>query len=264
MQLTDHRKNLNQDQSWNISSTKAFEKLINEEANFKKDFDSKAFKNFLKLSGISSTIKTETLLQNLKCLTADKSFTNLGVLFFAKDIDFIMNYARVDCILFRGINKARILNRKEYKGNIIDNIEEALAFIERYTKTEYVITGDLRREEITDYPKTALREAIVNAICHRDYFIKEATVVVEVFADRVEIRSPGGLPKELNPKKFGTQSFPRNPLIADMLHRVNYIEKAGTGINRIKKAIANHKKKIKLKLEYNNSIFYNIIFKKGD
>ena len=122
-----------------------FEELINEKANFEKDFDSKAFKYFLKLSGISSIIKRETLLQNLDCLTSDKKLTNLGVLFFAKDIDFIMNYALVDCILFRGTDKVKILDRKQYKGNLIENIESALAFVQRHTDTEYVITGKPRR-----------------------------------------------------------------------------------------------------------------------
>ncbi len=240
-----------------------FEELINEKANFKQDFDSKAFKHFLKLSKISRTIKYEILLQNLDCLTEDKNLTNLGVLFFAKDIDFIMNYARVDCILFKGTDKVKILNRKQYKGNIIDNIEDALAFIQKHTNTEYVITGKPRREEIDDYPEPALREAIVNAVCHRDYFIKEVPVSVEVFANRVEIRNPGGLPKGFDPKKFGTQSFPRNLQIASMLHRANYIEQAGTGISRIKKAVVNHKKELELDIEYSDdSIFYSIIFKK--
>ena len=240
-----------------------FEELINEKANFKKDFDSKAFKRFLKLSNISSTIKQEILLQNLDCLTPEKKLTNLGVLFFAKDIDFIMNYALVDCVLFRGTEKVKILDRKQYTGNIIENIEDALAFVQRHTNTEYVITGKPRREEIPDYPEPALREAIVNAVCHRDYFEKRCHVVVEIFSNRVEIYNPGGLPSGLDPKKFGTKSVPRNLLIASMLHRVNYIEQAGTGIGRIKKALANHKKKVKLDIQYgDDSIFYSVIFKK--
>ena len=73
-----------------------------------------------------------------------------------------MNYALVDCVLFRGTDKVKILNRKQYTGNIIDNIEDALAFVKRHTNTEYVITGKPRREEIDDYPEPALREAIIN------------------------------------------------------------------------------------------------------
>ena len=53
-------------------------------------------------------------MQNFDCLTVDKKFTNLGVLFFAQDIDFIMNYAIVDCILFGGTEKVKILDRKQY------------------------------------------------------------------------------------------------------------------------------------------------------
>ena len=239
-----------------------FEELVNEKADLRKDFDSKSFKHFLKLSGISSAIKRETLLQNLDCLTLDKKLTNLGVLFFAKDIDFIMNYALVDCVLFRSTDKVKILDRKQYKGNLIENIENSLSFVQRHTNTEYIITGKPRREEIPDYPETALREAIVNAVCHRDYFERRCHVVIEVYSDRVEIYNPGGLPSGLDPKKFGTKSVPRNLLIASMLHRANYIEKAGTGIKRIKSALAKHKKKIKLKIQY-DKMFYSVIFKKA-
>ena len=240
-----------------------FEELVNKKAKLKEDFDSQAFKTFLRLAGISRTIKYESLLQNLSCLTEDKKMTNLGVLFFAKDIDFIMNYARVDCILFKGTERVKILNRKEYMGGLLDNIENALSFIKKHTNTEYVITGKPRREEIHDYPESALREAIINAVCHRDYFIEEVPVSVEVFEDRVQIRNPGGLPKGYDRKRFGTESIPRNLLIASMLHRVDYIEKAGTGISRIKEAIKNHKRKVKIKIEYgDNSLFYRITFKK--
>jgi ATP-dependent DNA helicase RecG len=89
-----------------------------------------------------------------------------------------------------------------------------------------------------EIPEVALREAVVNAVCHRDYFEKGANVMVEIFDDRVQITNPGGLPKSLTPEKFGTLSVCRNPLLASLLHRANYIEKMGTGIHRIKKALA--------------------------
>ena len=71
------------------------------------------------------------------------------------------------------------------------------------------------------------------------------------------------MPKGLDPKKFGTKSVPRNLLIAGMLHRANYIEKAGTGIGRIKSALEKHKKEIDLKIDFRSkSLFYSVIFKK--
>ncbi|MCM1566412.1 MAG: putative DNA binding domain-containing protein, partial [Dehalobacter sp.] len=69
-----------------------------------------------------------------------------------------------------------------------------------------------------------------------EIFDKSANVLIEVFDDRVEISNPGGLPSGLKPSDFGRKSVARNPLIASLLNRINYIEKIGTGINRIKQA----------------------------
>jgi ATP-dependent DNA helicase RecG len=77
----------------------------------------------------------------------------------------------------------------------------------------------------------------VNAVAHRDYFEKGAVVMLEIFDNRVEISNPGGLPKGLNPKDFGKRALARNPLIASLLNRVGYIEKLGTGIQRIRQAM---------------------------
>jgi ATP-dependent DNA helicase RecG len=63
----------------------------------------------------------------------------------------------------------------------------------------------------------ALRKAVVNAVCHRDYLEQGAQVMVEIFDDRVEIYNPGGLPKGLSPRDFGKRSVCRNPLIASLL-----------------------------------------------
>ena len=80
----------------------------------------------------------------------------------------------------------------------------------------------------------ALREAITNAVMHRDYFEAGANVFVEIYDDRIEVSNPGGLPKGLTPAELGTRSVRRNPLIADLLHRIAFIEKAGTGIRRMR------------------------------
>ena len=66
-------------------------------------------------------------------------------------------------------------------------------FVKRHTNIEYKIEN-LRREEIPEIPDIALREATINAVCHRDYFEKGASVMIEIFDDRVEISNPGGLP----------------------------------------------------------------------
>ena len=80
----------------------------------------------------------------------------------------------------------------------------------------------------------AVREAITNAVMHRDWFFDGANVFVELYTDRIEVISPGSLPKGLTLADLGRKSIRRNPLIADLLHRIDFIEKAGTGIWRIR------------------------------
>jgi ATP-dependent DNA helicase RecG len=81
---------------------------------------------------------------------------------------------------------------------------------------------------------------LINAVCHRDYFEKGSNVLVEVFEDRLEISNPGGLPSGLSPKEFGSRSVARNPLLASLLQRIDFIEKIGTGIHRIRESVENH------------------------
>lgn len=86
-------------------------------------------------------------------------------------------------------------------------------------------------------PDAALREAVVNAVCHRDYLEEGAQVTVEIFDDRVY--NPGGLPKGLKLEEFGTRSVSCNPLNASLQLRCDYIEKLGAGIGRIDSALKN-------------------------
>ena len=130
-------------------------------------------------------------------------------------------------------DKVRILDRKDFDGGVVADIEDAMRFIERNTRTAYRIEG-LRRQNIPEYPMEAVREAITNAVMHRDWFFDGANVFVELYADRIEVISPGSLPKGLTLADLGRKSIRRNPLIADLLHRIDFIEKAGTGIRRIR------------------------------
>jgi ATP-dependent DNA helicase RecG len=106
-------------------------------------------------------------------------------------------------------------------------------FIERHLNLAYEIK-ELRRKEILEIPEFVLREAIVNAVAHRDYFERGANVQVDIFDDRIEKSNPGGLPKGLKPENFGKHSVARNSMVTALLQRCNYIEKAGTGIQRMR------------------------------
>ena len=95
------------------------------------------------------------------------------------------------------------------------------------------------RDERLELPESALREAVVNAIAHRDYR-STANVQVYLFQDRVEIVTPGGLPAGLREEDLGTKSEPRNPLLFSLLYRMKLVEQIGSGIRRIRDACLQH------------------------
>ena len=216
-----------------------FDELVRSEALLPDDMDREVFNRFVEISGISNVLQEEPMLRNLGCVVkADNQslFTNAGILFFAKDPTRFIPQAIIICALYKGTQKVSVLDRKDLAGNILSNIEEAILFLKKHLRLRYEITS-LRRKEIPEIPEVAMREAIVNAVCHRDYFEKGASVMVEIFDDRVEISNPGGLARGLSLEDFGTRSLTRNPTIASLLHRTNYIERMGTGINRIRLAL---------------------------
>lgn len=203
---------------------------------YPQDFDRAKYNAWLKLSGISGRPRTEDVLVNIEVAERDGSrllFRNAGVLFFAKNVKHFFDYAYVTCLLAKGTDKVHVLDRKDFDGGIVADIEDAMRFIERNTRTAWRIEK-LQRENIPEYPMPALREAITNAVMHRDWFLDGANVFVELYTDRIEVVSPGGLPKGMTLADLGTKSIRRNGLIADLLHRIDFIEKAGTGVKRIR------------------------------
>ena len=233
-----------------------FDSLENTVANFETDFDQSAFNNFLEKSKISPSITPLQLLKNLEFIH-DGILNNTGALFFTKSIEFSVRQAVCTCILFKGIDRIHIIDRKDFSSNMLDNIENAISFVKRHTNLEYKIER-LQREDIPEIPEIALREAIVNAFCHKYYFERGSNIMIEVYDDRVAITSFGGLPVGLNESEFGVRSVLRNPLIADLLQRANYIEKAGTGIQRIKDAV-NALGKGTVEFRYNDN-WFDVIF----
>ena len=108
-----------------------------------------------------------------------------------------------------------------------------MVFFRRHLKNEYEIK-ELRRKELWDVPLTVLREAMLNAVIHRDYNEPGASILVDVYEDRVEISNPGSWPTSLDRSRFGKLSYRRNPVIADIFQRMDEVEKVGSGIRRMR------------------------------
>lgn len=213
-----------------------FDLSINPRFHYPDDFDQDKFNAWINQSKITGQTRVEDILVNIEAaeLSGGKLlFRNAGVLFFAKNVRHFFNQAYITCLLLKGMDKVNVLDRKDFDGGVVADIENAMRFIERNTRMAYRIER-LRRENIPEYPMKALREAITNAVMHRDWFVDGANVFVEIYTDRVEVISPGGLPSGITLADLGRKSIRRNVLIADLLHRVDFIEKAGTGIRRIR------------------------------
>jgi len=198
------------------------------------DFDSKLFKDFLHTAGISDVLAEDTILSNLQLVTDDHHFKNGTVLFFGKEPQKFYEQAVTRCLLFKGVNKTHILDDKLFSGNLIQQYNNALAFLIQKLNLNYIIEGIGPRKEVLEIPEEVFKEAMINALCHRDYFEKGAVTHVEIFEDRVEISNPGGLVNSIAREDFGKRSLSRNSLVFGLFLRMDLAEKVGSGINRMK------------------------------
>lgn len=236
-----------------------FDEMINERFSFENGFDREKFNAFLQKAKISRVISDEDILKNLGVLTENGKFKNAGVLFFCDSVERFFRHAIVTCVLYRGIDKYKIIDRKDFIEDAISNYNDAMIFLFRNLRLEYKIETAGPREEILEVPEEALREALINAIVHRDYNEKGANVQIDIFDDRIEISNPGGLVPAIKKEDFGKKSISRNPLLFSLFKRADLVEKVGSGILRMRKAM----KQAKLsapKFEFTN--FFNVIFKR--
>lgn len=122
--------------------------------------------------------------------------------------------------------------REELNGPLARVIEGAWRVLREEMRHEAVIPG-LAREEHPEYPPFAVREALVNAVCHRDYAVKGLRVEIRMFDDRLEIVSPGGLPGHITLDNIIEEHYSRNPRIVRGLYYWGYIEELGLGVDRM-------------------------------
>ena len=155
------------------------------------------------------------------------------VLFAAEPRDFIRG-AAVQLVRRTGVGPGPgpTSAREECSGPLIETIACCQRFIGIHTRRFESVTG-ARREALPEYPEAVLREAIVNALAHRDYGLAGATVDITVWDDRIEVHSPGGLPGHITIDNMRTEHYSRNPRIMRVLKTVGLVEEYGEGIDRM-------------------------------
>ncbi len=192
-------------------------------------------RNFLKEADISMRkIVPRDILTSLNIADGD-GITNASVLFFAKDPRRLIVQAQMTLIAFKGTDRIHIYDRQDVQDDLLTQFNAAVLFLMKHLNLRSEIIG-VNRKDIYELPFEALREAIANAIIHRDYSVRGTSLMVEVYDDRVEIVNPGVFPQHRK-KEFGKISVRRNEHIADLFFRMDKVERAGTGIRRMKEAM---------------------------
>ena len=197
------------------------------------DVSEEKLRKFAKKIGLRFRTKMNSL-EKLG-LTEGKKPTNAAVLLFGKEPSRHFRLVMLRCAVFMGTEKTEPIDMADMKGDLFELIEKAEDYILKNIHTGMRLEG-LARVDVPEINPQAIREAVINAFCHRDYSIRQE-IQTAIFKDRVEILSPGNLYRGLTIKDILTRSVSerRNERIADVFHRVKYVEKWGAGIEKIKK-----------------------------
>ena len=179
-------------------------------------------------------------MRTMKMMDSDGNYTNLAMLLSDQC------FHTIQFAYFQGTEIGTFSERQRFSGSILKQLEDAFYALSRYNRTRSEISG-LRRSDSRDYPEKVLREALINAIVHRDYD-RDVSTNIRVFDDRVEIASYGGLPPNTTIETFLLGlSMPRNRNLADIFYRLELIEAFGSGIPKMTEMYENQGKQIDFK-----------------
>ena len=204
------------------------------------EIDPETVRKFIRMASRNGRLKTadenediKIILKKLKLIINGK-LTNAAIMLFGNDPQkyFINALVRVG----RFKDETTIIGDRRIEGNLFKQIEEAEEAIKNFINVRYEITGEqLTRKNIWDYPLEAIREALLNAVIHRDYFKYNVQTQIKIFNDWIWFFNIGGLPEGITLEQLKTThpSVARNPLIVHIFYLAGLIEEYGSGIGRI-------------------------------
>ncbi|PIE77074.1 MAG: AAA family ATPase [Clostridiales bacterium] len=211
-------------------------------------------------------------LYSFGLVNKDDILTNAGALFADENLIY---QSRVFCTRWNGLDKAsglmEALDDRELEGGLLYLLDSAINFVKSNTKKMWR-KGARYRVEYPEYPERSITEAIVNALIHREYTLMGAEVHIDIYDDRIEIYSPGGMfdgtvVQEQN--LYDISSTRRNPVISDLFSRMNLMERRGSGLRKIVEAYQNEENytedmKPKFLSTHSNFrvVMYNLNYKK--
>ena len=204
------------------------------------DIDIKTVERFVKLATNKGRLSEDAmelditeLLTQLE-LIIDGKLTNGAILLFGKNPQRLLSTACIRIGLFKGNDESVIISDKNITGNLFEQIDDVDSALKLFTNMRAEIKG-FQREDIWDYPLPALREAVLNAIIHKDYFDYSSAIQIKVFGDNIWFYNSGDLFGGLTLDKLREShtSKSRNPLIMKIIYMAGYVEQFGTGIKRM-------------------------------
>lgn len=186
---------------------------------------------------VPNSVLTEPLksvLDKLQLLSSDGQPNNAAAMLFTKNEKGYYPQFTIQMARFRGTDKNEFIDNQRAYGNFFDLLDAGMAFCFKHLSLSGKIAG-IRREEHLEVPVAALREALINALCHRHWEEYNAFVGIAIYDDRIEVLNPGALPHGMTPENIKDPhgSFPYNPIIANVLFKTTFLESWGSGIHRI-------------------------------
>ena len=194
--------------------------------------------------GAADTATVLRALVDLRVATAaapplTTSVLRAAAILFATAPSTIMRGAAVQLVRRVGVapGPGATSARAEFSAPFAEVVERCLAFVAEHT-ARFEVVNSVHRETLPEFPVPVLREAVVNALAHRDYNLIGATVDITVWDDRVEVRSPGPLPGHITKDNMRTEHYSRNPRIMRVLNTLGLVEEYGEGIDRMYREMA--------------------------
>ncbi len=242
-----------------------FDSSICEEAVYR-DLNEKLVRDFLNTRAVKLKVEVprismkEFLQKTIRVVREKDGFlkpTNTAILFFCDHpYDFIPQ-SIVKIARFKGKTRIEFIDSQELKGPIYKILDDVEKFFKRNTRLANKIV-EFKRVEIPEYPFKAIREAVVNAIAHRDYNRIGSNIQIDIFDDRVEVTSPGGLLAGLDIKHLEGIHETRNRRICKIFHETKDMETYGTGIAKMKHWMQEHSLKPPVLTQKGN--FFKVTF----
>ena len=172
-----------------------------------------------------------TIMEKLRLMSGGV-LNNAAAVLYAKEDMAEYSQCMLRLARFKGTDKVMFMDNQRIQGNLFVQLDAAMAFIFKHLSLSGVIEG-LEREEHLTIPYKAIREGVINALCHRSYREAGGSVGIAIYDDRVEIDNPGYLPTgwDVDKLKSPHSSEPQNPVIANVLYRRKLLESWGRGVN---------------------------------